>query len=274
MLSFGTTTCEAKSGYGLTTESDLRQLRVLRTLDHAHPVDVVPTFLGAHEIPPEYRGRRDAYVSLVVDDMIPAVAAEGLADWCDVFCEDGVFTPDESEAVLRAGLAHGLEPRVHADELSRSGGCEVAAAVNARSADHLVFADPEGARRLADAGVTAVLLPAAAFYLKLGRFAPARMLIEHDVPVAIATDVNPGAGLSPSMPFAMTLACFGMGMTVEEALVGATINAAWSIDRTPLVGSLEPGKLMDAVVVRGELVDLLRIGVPAIRAGSSGRISR
>src|SRR3954465_6207039 len=265
MLACGTTTCEAKSGYGLTTESELRQLRVLRSLDHDHPVDIVPTFLGAHEIPPEYRDRRHAYVSLVTDEMIPAVAAEGLADWCDVFCERGVFTPDEATTILRAGLAHGLRPRIHADELARSGGSEVAADVGARSADHLIFADESAAACLSRAGVTAVLLPIAAFYLKLGRFAPARLLIDRGVPVAIATDVNPGAGLSPSMPFAMALACFAMNMTVEEALIAATLNAAWSLDRAALVGSLEPGKLMDAVIVDGELSDLLRVGPPVIR---------
>jgi imidazolonepropionase len=266
MLGCGTTTCEAKSGYGLTTESELRQLRVLRSLDHDHAIDIVPTFLGAHEIPPEYRHDRDAYVSLVIDEMIPAVASEGLADWCDVFCERGVFTPDESRAILRAGVAHGLRPRIHAEELARSGGSDVAADVGARSADHLIFANDESAARLAGADVCATLLPAAAFYLKLGRFAPARLLIERDVPVALATDVNPGAGLSPSMPFAMALACFAMQMTIEEALVAATINAAWAIDRAATVGSLERGKLMDAVIVRGELVDLLRIGAPVIAA--------
>jgi imidazolonepropionase len=265
MLACGTTTCEAKSGYGLTTESEIRQLRVLRSLDHDHPIDIVPTFLGAHDVPQEYRDRRDAYISLVTEEMIPAVASEGLADWCDVFCERGVFMPDESRTILRAGLAHGLLPRVHADELARSGGCEVAADVGARSADHLIFVDESGADRLADASVAAVLLPIAAFYLKLGRFAPARMLIEHNVAVALATDVNPGAGLSPSMPFAMALACFAMNMTVEEALVAATLNAAWSIDRSPVVGSLETGKLMDAVIVNGTLVDLLRVGSPGIR---------
>jgi imidazolonepropionase len=266
MLACGTTTCEAKSGYGLTTESELRQLRVLRSLDHDHAVDIVPTFLGAHEVPPEYRDRRDAYVSLLIEEMIPAVAAEGLADGCDVFCERGVFTPEESRAILRAGLAHGLQPRLHADELARSGGCEVAADVGARSAHHLIFVDEAGAGRLAEAGVAAVLLPIAAFYLKLGRFAPARMLIDRGVPVALATDLNPGGGLSPSMPFAMALACFAMDMTVEEALNAATLNAAWSIDRSATVGSLEPGKLMDAVIVNGDLVDLLRVGAPAIRS--------
>jgi imidazolonepropionase len=266
MLACGTTTCEAKSGYGLTTESELRQLRVLRTLDHEHDVDISPTFLGAHEIPVEYRGRRDAYVSLLIEEMIPLVASEGLADWCDVFCEHGVFTAAESTSILKAGLRHGLQPRIHAEELARSGGCEVAAEVGARSADHLIFADDQGAERLHAAGTTAVLLPIAALFLKLRRHAPARMLIARGVPVALATDVNPGAGLSPSMPFAMTLACFVMDMTLEEALIASTLNAAWAIDRAHAVGSLETGKLMDAVVVRGEVIDLIRVGTPAIRA--------
>jgi imidazolonepropionase len=266
MLASGTTTCEAKSGYGLTTASELRQLRVLRTLDHDHEIDISPTFLGAHDVPPEYRGRREAYVSLLIDEMIPAVAADGLAAWCDVFCEDGVFTADEARAILRAGIAHGLLPRIHADELGRSGGCEVAAELRARSADHLIFVDDAGAARLAGSGTTAVLLPTAAFFLKLGRYAPARMLIAAGVPVALATDVNPGAGLSQSMPLAMTLACFAMNMTFEEALIAATLNAAWAIDRSHAVGSLEAGKLMDAVIVRGSPVQLLRPGTSAIRA--------
>jgi imidazolonepropionase len=275
MLSCGTTTCEAKSGYGLTTESELRQLRVLRTLDHDHDVDISPTFLGAHEIPPEYRQRRDAYVSLLIDEMIPAVASEGLADWCDVFCERGVFSAAESTSILRAGREHGLQPRIHADELARSGGCQVAADVGARSADHLIFIDDDGAERLAASGTTAILLPIAAFFLKLGRYAPARMLIAHGVPVALGTDVNPGAGLSPSMTFAITLACFAMDLTLEEALIASTLNAAWSIDRAHAAGSLETGKLMDAVVVQGEPVDLLRVGSPAIRMViKRGRIVR
>ena len=264
MLACGTTTCEAKSGYGLTTESELRQLRVLRTLDREHAIDIVSTFLGAHEIPPEYRDRRDAYVGLVVEEMIPRVAAEGLAEWCDVFCERGVFTPEESIAILEAGVRAGLKPRIHADELAPSGGCEVAARVGARAADHLIHASESCAEALRRAHACAVLLPIAAFYLKLGRFAPARMLIDRGVPVALATDVNPGGGFSPSLPFAMTLACFSMNMTLEEALIAATLNAAWSLDRAHLVGSLEPGKLMDAVIIDGGLTDLLRVGAKAI----------
>lgn len=273
MIACGTTTAEAKSGYGLTTESELQQLRVIHRLDREHPIDLVPTFMGAHEVPIEYRTRRADYIALIVNEMLPRVRREGLAEWCDVFCETGVFTAEESIAILRAGLRAGLKPRIHADELGKSGGSRVAAHVGARSADHLIFVDEEGADLMAAAGVCATLLPCAAFYLKIGRFAPGRMLIERGVPVALATDVNPGGGFSPSMPFAMTLACFAMRLTLEEALVAATINAAWSVDRADRVGSLEPGKLMDAVVVRGELVDLIRVGARSIaNVVKAGRI--
>ena len=265
MIACGTTTCEAKSGYGLTTESELRQLRAMRALDEAHAVDIVPTFMGAHEIPIEYRSRRNEYIACVIEEMLPQVAHEELAEFCDVFCENGVFTPEESIEILEAGRQMGLMPRVHADELGPSGGASVAARVGARSADHLLFVDERGADGLADAGVCATLLPSAAFYLKLGRFAPARMLIDRGVAVALATDVNPGAGFSPSMPFAMTLACFAMHMTLEESLIAATLNAAWSINRANACGSLEAGKLMDAVVIKGGLAELVRVGAPAIR---------
>ncbi len=275
MLAAGTTTAEVKSGYGLDIETELRMLRAIRRLNAEESIDLVATFMGAHEIPIEYRDRRHEYERLVVERMIPTVANELLAEWCDVFCETGVFTPDESRRILEAGRAHGLRPRIHADELAASGGSQVAAAVGARSADHLIFVAEDGIRALRDAGVVATLLPNAAFYLKLGRFAPARALIEAGVPVALATDVNPGGGFSPSMPFAMTLACFAMGLTFEEALVGATVNAAYSLDRHDTVGSLEPGKLMDCVLVEGDAIDLIRVGAPSI-AGvvKRGRVVR
>jgi imidazolonepropionase len=266
MLACGTTTAEVKSGYGLDLESELKMLRAVRRLQSRQPIELVATFLGAHEIPREFRTDRNAYLALVIDRMIPAVAADGLAEWCDVFCETGVFTPAESRRVLDAGVAHGLKPRIHADELGPSGGSQVAAAAGARSADHLIFVPEDGIEALRDAGVAATLLPNAAFYLKLGRFAPARALIDAGVPVALATDVNPGGGFSPSMPFAMTLACFAMQMTFEETLTSATINAAWSLDRADRVGSLEAGKQMDAVVVAGDAIDLIRVGAPSIAA--------
>jgi imidazolonepropionase len=264
MLASGTTTAEAKSGYGLDLATERRLLSAIRTLDADQPVELTATFMGAHEVPPEYRGRRPEYVRMLVDEMLPAIAAEGLAEWCDVFCEHGVFTPGESHAILKAGQRHGLKSRIHADELALSGGAGVAADVGARSADHLIFVDPPHARAMADRHVMATLLPAAAFFLKLGRFAPARMLIEQGVGVALATDLNPGGGFTTSMPFVMSLACFGMNLTLEEALVGATINAAASIDRADRIGSLEVGKQLDAVVINGGLPDLIRVGSPVI----------
>ena len=262
MLAAGTTTAEAKSGYGLDTETELRMLRATAVLGRTQPIELVSTFMGAHEVAPEYRGRQAEFVEMIVDEMLPLAAP--LAEWCDVFCDRGFFTPAEATAILEAGRRAGLKPRIHADELAASGGSQVAAAVRARSADHLVFADAAAIGALAGAGVIATLLPCAAFYLKLGRYAPARELIAASVPVALATDVNPGGGLSPSMPFAMTLACFAMGMTFEEALSAATINAAASLDRDVRVGSLEPGKQFDAVLVDGPATNLVRANTSAI----------
>ena len=270
MLACGTTTAEIKSGYGLQTAEELKMLRAIRELGTSQPLSLVPTFLGAHEIPPEFRQTREDYVRLIVDEMIPAVRAESLAEWCDVFCEEGVFTVEESRAILVAGQNGGLKARIHADELAASGGSLLAAEIGARSADHLIFAPPEGIEAMAGRGVVATLLPCAAFYLKLGRFAPARAFIDAGAAVALATDVNPGGGFSPSMPFAMTLACFGMQMTFEESLNAATLNSACSLDRGERVGSLEPGKQMDAVVVDGSPINLIRVGSPAIRAVIKG----
>ncbi len=264
MLAAGTTTAEAKSGYGLETETELRMLRVIRRLDREQPVELASTFMGAHEVPPEYRGRQADYVRLVIDEMIPRVG--DLAEWCDVFCDRGFFTPDESRAILEAGQRAGLKPRIHADELAASGGAQVAEAVRARSADHLVFADAAGIAALVRGGGVATLLPCAAFFLKLGRFAPARACLAAGVPVALATDVNPGGGFSPSLPFAMALACFLMDLTFEEALAAVTINAAYALDRHDRIGSLEPGKQMDAVLVQGSAVNLLRVNAPSIGA--------
>jgi imidazolonepropionase len=265
MLSFGTTTAEAKSGYGLGLAAEHKMLCAIRNVAAGQPVELTATFLGAHEVPVEFRHDRAAYVREVIDVMIPAIAGEGLAEWCDVFCEQGVFTPQESRDILEAGARHGMKPRIHADELALSGGSRVAAEVGARSADHLIFVDEPHARLLAEKNVVATLLPSAAFFLKLGRYAPARMLIEQGAAVALATDLNPGGGFTTSMPFVMSLACFGMDMTLEEALIGATLNAAASLDRQDSIGSLETGKQFDAVIVSGMLTDLIRVGGPVIR---------
>jgi imidazolonepropionase len=267
MLRCGTTTAEVKSGYGLETAAELRSLEAIGLAARQHPVTVVPTFLGAHEVPFEHRGDRDRYLDQVIGEMLPEVAGRGLARFCDVFCEEGVFSLDESRRILGAARDRGLDLRVHADELCWTGGAELAAELRARSADHLIFVSDAGREALAAAGCAATLLPSAAFYLRLGRFAPARSLVDAGVPIALATDVNPGAGLSPSMAFAMTLACFGMGLSLEEALAAATIGGAYSVGLEGELGSLEVGKRADLLILRSaRLLDLLRIGVPAVEA--------
>jgi imidazolonepropionase len=267
MLLCGTTTAEVKSGYGLETGAEIRSLEAIQQAAARHTVRVVPTFLGAHEVPPEHRGDRARYVDRLVLEMIPTVAARGLAAFADVFCEQGVFSVEESRRILLAARERGMKLRIHADELAATGGAELAGELGARSADHLVHVSPAGMRALADSGCVATLLPTAAFYLRLGRFAPARELIAAGAAIALASDVNPGGGLSPSLPYAMALACFGMGLSLEEALSAVTVNAACSLDLSEEVGSIEVGKRADLVLLRSSrLLDLLRVGVPAIRA--------
>jgi imidazolonepropionase len=267
MLLCGTTTAEVKSGYGLSTAAELLSLEAIQDTAARHPVSVVPTFLGAHEVPAEHRDDRERYLRLLIEEMIPEVARRGLARFCDVFCEVGVFSVAESRRILVAARERGLELRVHADELAWSGGAELAAELGARSADHLIFVSEAGMRALAGSGCVATLLPAAAFYLRLGRFAPARSLVEAGAALALATDVNPGGGLSPSLPFAMAIACFSMGLSLEEAIAASTLNAACSLGLQAERGSLEPGKRADLLVLRSQrLLDLVRVGVPAIRA--------
>jgi imidazolonepropionase len=274
MLLCGTTTAEVKSGYGLETAAEVRSLEAIRTASERHPVTIVPTFLGAHEVPVEHRDDRERYVDLLVHEMIPEIARRGLATFCDVFCEEGVFTVAESRRLLETAYEEGLELRIHADELGWTGGAELAAELGARSADHLLFVSDVAMQALGAAGCVATLLPSAAFYLRLGRFAPARRLIEAGAAVALASDANPGGGLSPSMPFAMTVGCFAMGLSLEEALAAATINGACSLGRQQDVGSLEVGKRADLLVLRSRrLLDLVRVGIPAIRTVvKSGRV--
>jgi imidazolonepropionase len=267
MVGCGTTTAEVKSGYGLETRAEVRSLEAIARAAAVHPVRLVSTFMGAHEVPEEFREDRAHYLALLAEEMIPEVARRGLARFCDVFCEEGVFTVDESRLILERARAHGLLLRIHADELKDTGGAGLAAALGVHSADHLIHVSAGGIRALSGSGTVATLLPSAAFYLRLGRFAPARELIAAGVPVAFGTDVNPGAGLSPSLPFAATVGCFAMGLSVEESLTAITLNAAASLDLGGEVGSLEVGKSMDAVVLRSRrLLDLVRIGAPVVQS--------
>ncbi|BBW96495.1 imidazolonepropionase [Geobacillus icigianus] len=246
-LLHGVTTVEAKSGYGLSLEHEIKQLNVAKRLDDTHPVDVVSTFLGAHAVPPEWKHDREEYIRLIIEEMIPEVSRQGLAEFNDVFCERGVFTPDEARRILEAGKAHGLTPKIHADEIEPYGGAELAAEVGAISADHLLRASDEGLRRMAERGVIGVLLPGTAFFL-LTNAAHARRLLDAGVPVALATDCNPGSSPTVSLPLVMSLACLHMRMTPAEALAAATINAAHAIGRAHVIGSLELGKKADLVV--------------------------
>jgi len=248
MLSHGTTTVEAKSGYGLTTKDELKILNVIKRLNQLHTVDVVPTFMGAHAVPAEYKAYPDDYVKLVVEEMIPKVAEKGLAEFCDVFCERGVFTVEQSRRILEAGRAQGLKPKVHADEMSSFGGAELAAHVGAVSAEHLLFASESGLKAMAEKGVIAVLLPAAAFSLMVGRYADARKMIDYGVPVALGTDFNPSCWVE-NQQLVIAFACYFMRMTPAEAITAATINAAHAIGKAHEVGSLEVGKKADIIVL-------------------------
>jgi imidazolonepropionase len=247
MASFGTTTIEAKSGYGLRTEDELKVLRAIGQAGRFAGLDVVPTFLGAHAIPPEFDGRRGDYVALVEGTMLEAVASNRLAGFCDVFVDEGYFAADDALRILTRARQVGLRPKVHADELSDAGGAMVAAKVKATSADHLNHVAPEGVDALAGAGVVAVLLPGSSLSSHLP-FADGRQLVAAGVPVAIGTDFNAN-NWSESMPLAVALACHHNGLTPAEAIVAATINAAHAIGREDEVGSLEPGKQADVLIL-------------------------
>lgn len=249
LLAWGTTTAEAKSGYGLSVEDELKQLRAIRRASESHAVDLVPTLLAAHEVPPEHRPARTRYLDLVCNEIVPRAAAEGLARFCDVFCESGVFSAAESRRVLEAGAAHGLRPRLHADEFTDSGGAELAAELGAMSADHLMAVSPAGIEALARAQVTAVLLPGTSFFLMKTAYAPARRLIEAGVPVALGTDCNPGSSHTESMPMILLLAVLQMKLTIEEALTAATLNGACALGLGEELGSIEVGKRADLVVM-------------------------
>ena len=247
MLSLGVTTCEAKSGYGLDRQTELKQLAVIRRLGRTQPVELAATYLGAHAVPEEYKACRDEYIRLMTEEMIPLVAREGLAEFCAVFCETGVFTASESEQILGAALAHGLKVKIHTDEIDAIGGTELAGALSAVSAEHLIAATDRGIAALAKGGTVAVLLPATSFYL--GKpYARARDMIAAGVPVAVASDFNPGSCPSLNLQLVMNLACWNYRLTPEEVLTAATLNAAAAICRADRLGSLEVGKQADLVI--------------------------
>jgi imidazolonepropionase len=246
-LEHGTTTMEVKSGYGLSTADEVKMLEAVRRLAESHPVEVHPTFCGAHEVPPEYRGRTDDYVDLVVEEMIPAVAGRGLARYVDVFCEEGVFSVAQARRVLEAGARHGLRAKFHADEFAPLGGARLAAEVRALSADHLLKARVEDVALMKEAGVTATLLPGTAFFLGLP-YAPARRFLETGVRVALASDFNPGSSMGLNLQLVMTMAVSQMKMSPEEALLGVTLHGAHAMGLEREVGSLAPGKQCDVLL--------------------------
>ena len=247
MLHFGVTTCEAKSGYGLATEHELKALQVIQNLNSRHPIDLVATFMGAHLVPAEYKSNRAEYIRLVCEEMMPKVKEQGIAQYCDVFCEADTFTVEESRQVLEAGLKYGLRPKIHADEIEAIGGSQLAGEIGAISAEHLIVCPPEGIASLAKGGVVACLLPATSFYLGAA-FAPARDMVNAGVPVAMASDFNPGSCPCLNMQLVINLSCLKYRLTPEEVLTAVTLNAAAAIDRASQVGSVEPGKQGDLVI--------------------------
>jgi len=248
MLLTGTTTVEAKSGYGLNLEDEVKQLEALRDAAALHPVEVVPTFMGAHEVPPEYRDNREDYVRLLIASIIPEIGRRGLAEFFDVFCEPGVFSIEETRRLVGAAQAAGFKIKIHADEFVSQGAAELAAEVGAVSAEHLIAVSDEGIVRLGASDTAAILLPGVSFFLMMDKRAPARRLIDAGAVVALASDFNPGSSHLCSMPFILQLGVFTLGLTVEEAIIACTGNAAYAIGRHATAGSLEPGKKMDLLV--------------------------
>ncbi len=248
MLAHGITTVEAKSGYGLSLEAEVKSLEVIRDLNQVHPIDLVPTFLGAHEVPDEYRKDREEYIRIIVEEMIPAVAKQELAEYSDIFCEVGVYSVEESRGIQQAALDAGLKLRFHADELAGTGGSELAAEMGATSADHIVYISDVGIKALAQSGTVAVLLPGTTFSLGGTKYAPARKLIEAGATVALSTDCNPGSSYTESLAIIISLAVLQLKMTTAEALSAVTVNAAAAVDRAGKIGRLVPGLLADLVV--------------------------
>ena len=247
-LEYGTTTIEAKSGYGLTIEDEIKSLEVIDELNQRHPLDLVPTFLGAHEVPDEYRSNKDGYIDLVINEMIPAVKERNLAEFCDIFCESHVFSVGDSRKILGAAKDSGFKLKIHADQLTRNGGTALAAELGATSADHLEYTDEKDWEKMLAHKVVPVLLPGAVFFLGKGKYAQASGMSRTGLPIAIATDFNPGTCMSESMPLMLTLACLKLKLTPTEALTAATYHAALAIDQGNLIGSLEVGKKADLVI--------------------------
>jgi imidazolonepropionase len=247
-LKLGTTTIEAKSGYGLNVESELKSLEVLDLVNKNHAIDIIPTFLGAHAIPPEYKNNHDDYIDLICDDMIPAIAKQGIAKYCDVFCENGYFNVNQARRILTTAKNHDLISRLHADEFEDSGAAELAAELGAVSADHLMAVSDIGIKKLADGNVSATLLPGTTFFLGSTNYAPIKKLINAGVTIALATDYNPGSCHIQSMPFILSLACIYLGMSVEDALMATTYNSASTLNLENETGSIEVGKKADLII--------------------------
>ncbi len=247
-LKLGTTTIEAKSGYGLNVESELKSLEVLDIVNKNHAIDIIPTFLGAHAIPPEHKNNPDDYIDLICNEMIPAVAEQGIAKYCDVFCENGYFSVTQARRILTTANKHGLVPRLHADEFEDSGAAELAAELRAVSADHLMAVSDVGIAKMADANVIATLLPGTTYFLGSTNYAPVKKLINAGVTIALATDFNPGSCHIQSMPFIISLACIYLGMSVEDVLMAVTYNSASTLNLENEIGSIEVGKKADLVI--------------------------
>lgn len=248
MLLHGTTTAEAKSGYGLNTKDELKQLKVIKEANRMHPIDLASTFLGAHEIPMEYKSNKSEYIELIIREMLPKIKRQNLAEFFDIFCEKGVYSVDDTRKLVEAAQKSGLKIKIHTDEFSALGGAELAAEVNATSAEHLIAITQDGMTALSESSTAAILLPGVSFFLMLDKTAPARRLIDLGTIVALATDFNPGSSMTESMFFILQLAVFTLKMGVEEAINATTANAAYAISRQNIVGSLELGKKMDLLL--------------------------
>ncbi|RKD32931.1 imidazolonepropionase [Thermohalobacter berrensis] len=248
MLAFGVTTVEGKSGYGLDYDTEIKQLEVMEELDKNHPVDIVKTFLGAHAIPKDYKGKEDEFIDFIIDKVLPDVAERKLAEFCDIFCEKGVFSVEQSRKLLNKAKEYGLKPKLHADEIVQLGGAELAAELGAVSADHLLQASDKGVKDMAEAGVVATILPGTAFSLK-EPYARARYMIDQNCAVALATDLNPGSCFTESIPLIFSLATLYMDVTTEEAITALTINGAAAVGRADTIGSIDVGKKGDIVIL-------------------------